>query len=385
MNVLNGQRVALSRASIGEEEIDAVVRTLRSGWLTSGRVVRDFEAAFEAYLGNATIGTSTNSATLGLQIAMKALGIGPGDEVITTTNTFVATAMSAHNLGARPVLVDIDPVTLTIDPNRIEAAITPRTRLLLPVHLSGLACDMDAIGDIAARHGLKVIEDAAHALPTSWNGRMVGTGMSDATVFSFYATKSITCGEGGMVVTRDPDLAARIKRMRQHGIDRDAFSRLNGRSWEYDVVDAGLKANLTDIAAAIGLAQLGKLETMWLRRVDIAQRYRDAFADLPLILPVDPRPGDRHAWHLYIARLAPHAPLTRDDFIDAMSARGIQCGVHYIPLHRHTFWRSSLDCSPRDFPVAEAVFERTVTLPLFAAMTEAELDYVIETVRSLLS
>lgn len=385
MSLLTGFRIPQSRAEIGDSEIEAVTRALRSGWLTSGPAVNEFETAFTAYLGSPVHSVATNSNTLGLLIAMKALGIGAGDEVITTTNTFVATAMSAYNLGAKPVPVDIDPHTLTIDPARIEAAITPRTRLLLPVHLGGLACDMKAIHDIAARHGLHVIEDAAHALPTTDHGRMVGTGESVATVFSFYATKSITTGEGGMVTTADPYLAQRMRRLRQHGIDRNAFNRLTGNSWAYDVVEAGFKCNMTDIAASLGLVQLGKLDGMWRRRTEIARRYQSAFANLPLILPAEPRTGDKHAWHLYICRLVADAPLSRDAFISAMSSNGIQCSVHYIPLHRHTFWRSTFDVDPRDFPEAEKVFATSVTLPLFSAMTDDEVQYVIDAVQSLLA
>lgn len=385
MSLLNGFRVPQSRAEIGNAEIEAVTRALRSGWLTTGPAVYEFEAAFAAYLSGSVHAAATNSNTLGLLIAMKALGIGPGDEVITTTNTFVATAMPAYHLGAKPVLVDIDPHTLLIDPARIEAVITPRTRLLLPVHLGGLACDMEAIHDIATRHGLSVIEDAAHALPTTCNGRMVGAGESAATVFSFYATKSITTGEGGMVTTTDQDLAQRMRRLRQHGIDRNAFNRLTGNPWAYDVVEAGLKCNMTDIAASLGIVQLGKLDRMWQRRTEIARRYQSAFANLPLVLPAEPQPGDKHAWHLYIVQLRAEAALPRDAFISAMASNGIQCSVHYIPLHRHTFWRSTFDLDPRDFPEAEQIFATSVTLPLFAAMTEDEVEYVIDVVQSLLA
>jgi dTDP-4-amino-4,6-dideoxygalactose transaminase len=385
MNELKGFSVPQSRADIGEAEVEAVAHTLRSGWLTAGPAVQEFETAFRDFLGGSGHAIATNSATLGLLVALKALGVGPGDEVVTTTNTFVATAMSAHHLGAKPVLVDIDPRTLTIDPERVEAAVTPRTRVVLPVHLGGLACDMDAIHDIAARHRLSVVEDAAHALPTTWRGRMVGAGASAATVFSFYATKSITTGEGGMITTADSDLARRMRRLRQHGIDRDAFQRLNASSWEYDVCEDGFKANMTDIAASLGLVQLRKLDGMWRRRDQIARRYLTAFADLPLQLPATPLPGDTHGWHLFIVQLLPDAPLTRDGFITAMNARRIQCGVHYPPLHRHSFWRSTLGVEPGAFPEAEKVFSRTVTLPLFSAMSDEEVNYVIDAVRSLLT
>jgi len=385
MTHLKSRSVPLARACIGEDEIAAVTSTLRSGWLTSGPVVKEFEEAFADYLGGGVSALATNSNSMGLLITLKALGIGPGDEVITTANTFVATAMGAHHLGAKVVPVDIDPVSLNIDPSRIEEAITPRTKLLLPVHLGGLACDMDAIGDIAARHGLMVIEDAAHALPSSWKGTRVGTGKSIATVFSFYATKSITCGEGGMVVTQDPGLALRLQCLRHHGIDRDAFSRLSGRSWDYDVAEDGFKANLTDIAAAIGLVQLGKLDAMQSRRETIAKRYLEELADLPLTLPAQPLPGDSHSWHLFIIRLNSLSPLGRDGFIDAMSAQGIQCGVHYIPLYRHSFWQRAQGLDPANFPVAEAVFASSVTLPLYSAMSDDDVDYVIATIRSLLS
>lgn len=385
MSVLQGYRVPQSRADIGEKDIEAVVRTLRSGWLTSGPSVLEFERAFSDYMGGTVQAVSVASVTVGLTIAMKALGVGPGDEVITTTNTFSATAMSAYHLGARPVLVDIDPHTLTIDPAKIEAAITPRTKVLLPVHLAGLSCDMDAIGELACRHNLHVIEDAAHALPTTWKGRLVGSGAATASVFSFYTTKSITTGEGGMVTTADPDLASRMRRLRLHGIDRDAFSRLSGNSWQYDVAEAGLKANMTDIAASLGVVQLAKLDGMWARRTEIAQRYLHELAGLPLILPADARSGDRHAWHLFICRLSSEAPIGRNDFVTAMAAHGVQCAVHYIPLHRHSFWRATLGVTEAAFPQAEAVFNSTVTLPLFSAMTDDDVRYVIDVTRSILS
>lgn len=385
MNQVKTRVIPHARASIGDEEAAAVVHTLKSGWLTTGPVVSEFEAAFSKYLGGGVRSVATNSNTMGLMIALKALGIGPGDEVIVPTNTFVATAMSAYHLGATVVPVDIDPVSLCISPERVEQAVTDRTRMVLPVHLGGLSCDMDAIHDIAARHRLLVVEDAAHALSASWKGVPIGAGRSAATVFSFYATKSITCGEGGMVTTADPDLAGRLCRLRHHGIDRDAFNRLGRQSWEYDVAEDGFKANMTDLAAAIGLVQLTKLDDLHRRRDAIARRYLKAFADLPVTLPAGPAEGDRHSWHLFIIRLQKTAPIDRDAFLNAMQARGIQCGVHYVPLHRHSFWQGRLAFSIDDFPVAESVFSSTVTIPLYAAMSDDDVDYVINVVRGLLS
>ena len=383
MNHLTSFTVPQSRADITEDEIEAVAQTLRSGWLTSGPAVRKFEKAFSDYLGGKAHTTATNSATLGLTTALKALGIGPGDEVITTTNTFTATALAIYHLGATPVLVDIDH-TLCIDPNRIEAAITSRTRAIIPVHLGGLACDMDAIHDIASRKGLLVIEDAAHALPTSWRGEMVGAGRSAATVFSFYATKSITTGEGGMITCPDPALAERMKRLRLHGINSDAFNRLNGNSWLYDVTEDGFKANMTDISASLGLVQLAKLEKMWQRREKVAERYYEGLKGLPLTMPAKPLPNDRHAWHLFMVQLQPEAKIHRNEFISLMAGLGVQCSVHYVPLHRHTLWKRVLDFDIQEFPVAETAFYRSVSLPIFSSMTDSEVNTVIEATRSVL-
>ncbi|MCO5124184.1 MAG: DegT/DnrJ/EryC1/StrS family aminotransferase, partial [Rhizobacter sp.] len=273
---------------IGEEEIAEVVDTLRSGWITTGPKAKRFEEDFIAFLGDASLqAIAVNSATAGLHLALEALDIGPGDEVITTTHTFTATAEVVRYLGADVVLVDIDPATLNIDPRAVEAAITPRTKAVVPVHYAGLAADMGAILDIARRHGLKVVEDAAHALPTTCGGKLVGTLASDACVFSFYANKTMTTGEGGMLVTRDAALAKRARVMRLHGMSRDAFDRYSASvpSWAYEIVAPGFKYNLTDIAAALGLQQLKRIEGFQRRREAIAARYDAAFADLPLITP----------------------------------------------------------------------------------------------------
>ena len=372
---------------IGDEEIAEVVDTLRSGWVTTGPKARRFEEDFVAFLGDASLqAMAVNSATAGLHLALEALGIGPGDEVITTTHTFTATAEVVRYLGADVVLVDIDPATLNIDPAAVEAAITPRTKAILPVHYAGLAAPMDAILAIARRHGLKVVEDAAHALPTTHAGTLVGTLASDATVFSFYANKTITTGEGGMVVTRDPALAARIKVMRLHGISRDAFDRFTAKtpSWYYEIVAPGYKYNLTDIAAALGIHQLKRADGFQRRRAEIAARYDAAFAGLPMVRPPCPAAGDRHAWHLYVVRLADAAPLDREAFIERLFALGIGCSVHYIPLHQHPYWRERYGLDAARFPHSQRAYERMASLPIYTKMSDADVERVVAAVREVL-
>ncbi len=390
---------------IGEEEIAEVVDTLRSGWVTTGPKAKRFEQDFAAFLAGsggsdvpgATDGLppveaiAVNSATAGLHLALEALGIGPGDEVITTTHTFTATAEVVRYLGADVVLVDIDPATLNIDPALVEAAITPRTRAIIPVHYAGLAAPMGAILDIARRHGLKVVEDAAHALPTTLGGARVGTLESDATVFSFYANKTITTGEGGMLVTRDPEIARRARVMRLHGISRDAFDRFTATapSWYYEIIAPGFKYNLTDIAAALGIHQLKRLRGFQQRRAQIAARYDAAFADLPLLRPPRPAdPADLHAWHLYVVRLADEAPILqaggRDAFIDRLFALGIGVSVHYIPLHLHPYWRDRYALAPAQFPHSQHAYERMASLPLYTKMSDGDVERVIDAVREAL-
>jgi len=383
---------------IGEEEIAEVVDTLKSGWITTGPKAKRFEQAFTEFLSSptspATAGGDTmalqsiavNSATAGLHLALEALGIGPGDEVITTTHTFTATAEVVRYLGADVKLVDIDPATLNIDPRAVEAAITPRTKCIVPVHYGGLAADMAALLNIAKRHQLKVVEDAAHALPTTCGGRLIGTLDSDATVFSFYATKTITTGEGGMLVTRDPELAKRARVMRLHGMSRDAFDRFTATvpSWYYEIVAPGFKYNLTDIAAALGLHQLKKADAFQRRRAELAAQYDAAFKGLPLITPPAAPAGDLHSWHLYVLRLANDAGITRDAFIEGLFAAGIGCSVHYIPLHLHPYWRDRYALDPRQFPHSQAAYERMVSLPLYPGMSDADVQRVATQVRTLL-
>lgn len=372
---------------IGEEEIAEVVDTLRSGWITTGPKAKRFEEVFTQYLGDASLQSiAVNSATAGLHLALEALGIGPGDEVITTTHTFTATAEVVRYLGADVKLVDIDPATMCIDVQAVEAAITPRTKAVMPVHYAGLAADMPALLALAKKHGLKVVEDAAHALPTTLAGRLIGTLESDATVFSFYANKTITTGEGGMVVTRHADLAKRMRVMRLHGMNRDAFDRFTAKvpSWYYEIVAPGFKYNLTDIAAALGLHQLKRANEFQRRRQEIAERYQRAFADLPLILPAQATAADMHAWHLYVVRLADGAAVSRDMLIERLFEAGIGCSVHYIPLHLHPYWRERYGLQPEQFPHSQQAYERMVSLPLYTRMTDADVQRVVDAVRAAL-
>ena len=373
---------------IGDEEIAEVIDTLKSGWVTTGPKAKRFETDFAAFLGDEGLHCiAVNSATAGLHLALEAIGIGPGDEVITTTHTFTATAEVVRYLGADVKLVDIDPNTLNIDPAAIEAAIGPRTKAILPVHYAGLAADMPAILAIAKRHGLKVVEDAAHALPTTCGGRLIGTLDSDATVFSFYANKTITTGEGGMLVTRNAALAARAKVMRLHGMSRDAFDRFTATvpSWYYEIVAPGFKYNLTDIAAAIGLQQLKKAHAFQRRRAELAAQYDAALAGLPLITPPHARGGDTHAWHLYVLRLADGAGVDRDTFIERLFTAGIGASVHYIPLHLHPYWRDRYALDAAMFPHSQRAYERMLSLPLYTRMRDADVQRVVDAVRTALA
>lgn len=371
---------------IGEEEIQAVVECLRSGWVTTGPKTKQFEKEFAEYIGEGVEAISINSATAGLHLALEALGVGPGDEVIVPTLTFTATAEVIRYMGADPVFVDADPVTLNIDVDAVKAAITSRTKVVMPVHYGGLACDMDPILALAREHGIKVVEDAAHAFPTRYKERLIGTLESDVTVFSFYANKTMTTGEGGMVVTRDAAVASRIKMMRIHGISRDAFDRFVSTkpAWYYEVVAPGFKYNLTDIASALGIHQLHKIDRFLERRQQLAKRYYEGLAGLPLILPADAPDGGVHAWHLYVVRLAEGVDIERNDLIQKLSDLGIGTSVHYIPLHRQPYWRDTYRLTPEQFPQAEAAYQSMLSLPLYTKMSDADQDRVIAALRELL-
>jgi len=376
-----------SLPDIGEEEIAEVVDALRSGWVTTGPKTKKFEADFADFLGGNDIQTiAVNSATSGLHLALEALGVGPGDEVIVPSYTFTATAEVVRYLGAKPVIVDVLEETFNISPACIEAAITQKTRVIIPVHFAGLSCDMDSILAIAKKHGIFVVEDAAHSLPTTWKGRLIGTLDSDVTVFSFYANKTMTTGEGGMLVTRNSKVAQRCRIMRLHGISRDAFDRYNSTtpSWYYEIVAPGFKYNMSDVAAAMGIHQLRRLPAFQKYRDSIANVYFSSLSDLPVTLPPKPVNGDLHAWHLFPIQLNKEAGISREKFIYKMSELGIGCSVHFIPLHVQPYWRESCRLNIEDFPVSQALYEREVSIPLFTKMSEADLSRVIQSIRKVL-
>ena len=369
---------------IGDEEIAEVIDSLRSGWITTGPKAKRFETDFAVFLGGGADAVSVNSATAGLHLAVEAIGVSQGDEVITTTHTFTATAEVVRYLGAEPVFVDIDLDTYCIDPAGIERKMSRRTRAVLPVHYGGYPCEMDAICSQAAHRGLKVIEDAAHALPTRYKGKLIGTLDTAACVFSFYATKTITTGEGGMLVTRDAELGRRARVMRLHGIDRDTFNRYTSDkpAWYYEVIAPGYKYNMTDVAAAMGIHQLRKANRFHERRCMLARRYDEEFRNLPLVLP--PRPANEmdHAWHLYVVRLRDDAKTTRDAVVQKLYDHGIGCSVHYVPLHVQPYWRDRYGLKQLDFPNSQKLYERGLSLPIYTKMTDMDQQRVVDAMKA---
>jgi dTDP-4-amino-4,6-dideoxygalactose transaminase len=375
----------LSRPSIGPQEIDEVTACLRSGWLTSGPRVARFEEAFAETVG-ATHAVAMSSATAGLHLALLAAGVGPGDEVVTTPMTWAATGNMILAVGARPVFVDVDSGTLNIDPEAVARAISPRTRALLPVHFAGQPVDLDRFRAIAADHGLALIEDAAHALGTTYRGRPIGGG-SAAAVFSFHPIKAITTGEGGMVATDDAALADRLRLLRFHGIARDTWSRYGRRGNPgYDIVVLGFKYNMTDLQAALGLAQLARLQEFVEARTRIAAWYREALAQLPavdMLAPVS-YPA-RHAWHLLVVRLQLEAlRVGRDRVMDDLLAANIGVGLHFKALHLHRLYREQLALRPDALPHATCASERILSLPLFPGMTREDVKDVASALEEIL-
>jgi dTDP-4-amino-4,6-dideoxygalactose transaminase len=387
------RQIPFHRPAIGPDEEREVIDALRSGWITTGPKAKAFEREFAEYVG-ARNALAVAHCTGALHLALFAIGLRPGDEVITTPFTFTATAEVMGYLGARPVFVDIDPGTFNINPARIEEALESghheRVRAILPVHFAGQVCDMDRVMGIARRYDLRIVEDAAHAVGSARH--LEGRGMSkvgaigDITCFSFYATKNITAAEGGMITTEDDALAAKMAIASLHGMDRDAWKRYDASgSWFYEIHDVGFKYNLSDVHAAIGLAQLRRVAELTARRQAIAQAYNEAFGPLEELQVPYVGPGNEHAWHLYVLRLRPELlRVGRNQFVELLRSRGIGTSVHCIPLNKMDYYQTRYGYRSGDFPVAEDVYSRCLSLPIFPTMSSEDVAYVVDTVRALI-
>ncbi len=375
-------RIPFARPDITDTEIAAVTKVLRSGWLTTGPEAKAFEGELAAFVG-AKHAIGVNSGTAALHLALEAIGIGPDDEVIVPTWTFTASAEVVRYLGATPVLVDVGHTDLNIDVAAVERAITPRTKAVIGVDIGGQPCDWHLLRELAAQRHILLVDDAAHALPATLRGRLIGT-WADVTAFSFYATKTITTGEGGMLVTDDDGWARRADVMSLHGISHDAWKRYTADgSWRYEVIAPGFKYNLMDIAAALGRVQLTRVAEMAERRTSVATRYGEAFADVEALEVPAVAPDRVSAWQLYVVRLRlDRLAKDRGAFIAELAERGIGASVHFIPLHLHPYWRDTYRLRPQDFPVATREYERVVSLPIYSALTDDEVERVIETVRA---
>ena len=383
MSVTQTEFLPFHRAMIEEDDINSVVQVLRSGWLTTGAGAKRFESEFARYVGTANA-VAVSSCTAALHLALAAIRLKEGDEVILPTMTFSSTGQVVLYFKGRPILVDCEADSFQADPDAIERAITPRTRAIIAVHFAGSPARMDALLDIARRHKLTLIEDAAHALPTRYKGKMIGA-IGDITCFSFYATKTLTTGEGGMVTTDDPEVANRVRMLSLHGISKDAYARYTAAgTWRYEILDLGYKYNMTDIQAALGLSQLAKCDLMRERRERIANRYTEALSSLGAYELPRATPGTQHAWHLYAIKLKPDVlTLSRDRVIEELKQRGIGTSVHFIPLHTHPYYQQNLGYRIGQFPNAEKHFEGAISLPLFPGMTAEDTDRVIEALHEL--
>jgi dTDP-4-amino-4,6-dideoxygalactose transaminase len=366
---------------LDDAEIREVAHTIQSGWITTGPKTRQFEVDFSRLIG-AKHAIAVNSCTAALHLALDAIGLSNFDEVITTPLTFAATSEVVRYFNAKPVLVDIDPITLNIDPKKIEASLTKKTKAIIPVHLAGLPCDMQAIMRIAQTHSIRVIEDAAHAMPTIYKERE-NNALGDLVCFSFYATKTITTGEGGMICTENDKWAERCRSMSLHGLTQNAWNRYSSEgSWYYEINAPGYKYNMTDIAAAMGIAQMSKMDRMWKRRKEIAEKYNATFSNIEqLQIPYSNFTEQKHAWHLYILRLnLDLLKINRNIFIDELRKRKIVTGVHFIPLHIHPYYRNLYNYKPQDFPNAMSEYLRSISLPIYSKMSDQDINDVIDAV-----
>ncbi|MGY6555325.1 MAG: DegT/DnrJ/EryC1/StrS family aminotransferase [Wenzhouxiangella sp.] len=376
--------IVFGAPDLGEEEIVEVDATLRSGWLGTGPKVAQFEADFAGYKGALSSQVAAvNSCTAALHVSMVAAGLEPGAEVITTPLTFCATVNSIIHAGLTPVLADVNPETQCILPEAIEAAITPRTQAILPVHFAGRSCEMDRIMAIAEKHGLMVIEDCAHAIETEFNGRKAGT-FGDFGCFSFYVTKNVVTGEGGMILGKSEAHVARAKILALHGMSKDAWHRFGDKGYKhYQVVECGFKYNMMDLQAAIGIHQLARVEKNWLRRRELWNRYQQALANLPIGLPAEPASDTRHAHHLYTVMVSPErCGIERDEFLDRMNQQRIGTGVHYLSLPEHPVYQQRFGWRPEQWPAAMKIGRETVSLPLSARLSDNDLDRICTAVKA---
>jgi dTDP-4-amino-4,6-dideoxygalactose transaminase len=378
----NNSFVPFHRPSIGQDEMEAVQRVLQSKWLTTGQVTLEFEREFAAYLG-VKYALAVNSGTAALQLALDAIGLRSGDEVLVPTYTFTATAEVVTYCGARPVLCDSLPGEFNLDPADVKRKITDKTRAIIPVHIAGQACAMDELQSVADEHRLHVVEDAAHALPTTYRGRKIG-GVSELTAFSFYATKTLTTAEGGMLTTNDEEYVKRVSLMRLHGIKGDAWKRYTAAgSWYYEIEEAGYKMNLCDLLSSLGRVQLKRCDQFWKERCRIQALYDDAFKEFEELQLPPARPGDVHAWHLYILRIRPDLlQIDRNQFIEELKKLGIGVSVHFIPLHIHPYYARTYGYRPEQFPHANDAYSRCISLPIYPDMNEAETERVMEAVKT---
>lgn len=373
------------RASFGPEEFDQLRDVLESGWLTRGPKTQQFEDAFRDYIGCAGA-VGVNSCTAGLHLALVCLGIGAGDEVITTPITYCATPNEIEHAGATPIFVDVDPETYLIDPGSVETAITARTKAIMPVHLYGQSCEMDALRAIARRHGLRIVEDAAHAIETSWGDEKIGT-IGDFTVFSFYPTKNITTGEGGMMTTMDPALAEHARMLSMHGNSKDAWKRYSSAGFaHYSLVERGYKYHMFDLLAALGLAQLPRLDAWWERRKRLWMRYDELLTGISGVRSIPVRAPGRHAHHLYVIEIDPAVVrCSRDDVMDYLQSHNVGVGIHYYGMHLQPYYANRYGLRLEQFPNATRASERMISLPLYPRMEEADVDAVVAVLRACVS